>query len=243
MPELRLLAVDASTPRTAVAIGRVDLSAGVAERLGGFDVLDGANQTSAWLVDRIVDALRGAAIAPTELDAIACGVGPGTFTGTRVAIATCKGLALGARAALYPLDTLAAIAASQPDHGRLLAVLDARRGEHYAAEFAAEPAPGRPGGRSLVRLRGPRVAPLAALGDLAAGALLVGTGLDRRTGEPGVVALDGVSAAGLWHAALAALSGPSIAARDLDALYLRGSYAELGVNQPKRPFVRSPFLD
>ena len=243
MTELRLLAVDASTPRTAVAVGRVDLTAGLAERLGGFDDFDGATQTSAWLVDRIVEVLRGAAIAPADLDAIACGVGPGTFTGTRVAIATCKGLALGARAALYPLDTLAAIAASQPAPGRILAVIDARRGEHYAAEFAAEPAPGRPGGRSLVRLSGPRVAPQGDLIALAAGALLVGTGLDRRATDPHVRALDGVGVNGLWDAALAALAGPSIAARDLDALYLRGSYAELGVNQPKRPFVRSPFLD
>jgi len=84
-----------------------------------------------------VDELLGEnGVRADELDAIAISIGPGSFTGLRVGLATAKGLAFGASTALVPVSTLAALA-----HGAaagevpVLAVLDARRGEMYAALF------------------------------------------------------------------------------------------------------------
>lgn len=242
MTTLHLLAIDASTPSAAVALGVADVASGRVERLGGFDVVDGANQASGWLVERILELLASAGVEPRRVDRFACGVGPGTFTGTRVAIATCKGLSLGTGSPVIPLSTLAAIAASTPTQGRLLATLDARRGEVYGALFDARTDGSALGGRRLDRKSEDRCAPLAAfLADLDADVTLVGTGAAGAPPER-TLTVAGVTADGLWTAALAALTaGPPRPARDLDAVYLRGSYAELGLNQPKRPFVRSPF--
>ena len=94
-----------------------------------------------------VDALlRRAGVGASALDAFAVGVGPGSFTGLRVGIATLKGLAFGSRAPVAAVGTLAALALRAPRSADLLvAVLDARRGEVYAASFlrdghALEPA-------------------------------------------------------------------------------------------------------
>lgn len=242
MSALRILAIDASTPRTAVALGVVDPESGAVDRLAGFDVIDGANQASAWLIDRVLELLTRTGVEARHVARFACGVGPGTFTGTRVAIATCKGLALGTGSPVLPVSTLAAVAASARVDGRVLATLDARRGEVYGALFDARADPSALGGRRLARLGEDRCAPLATLlADLDSDVMVVGTGA---AGAPPERArgLDGVTADGLWTATLAAVSAAAPRpARDLDAVYLRGSYAELGLNQPKRPFVRSPF--
>ena len=241
MTALRILAIDASTPRTAVALGVVDPGHGVVDRLGGFDVIDGANQASAWLIERILELLARSGVEPRRIDRFACGVGPGTFTGTRVAIATCKGLSLGTGSPVLAVSTLAAIAASAPSDGRRLATLDARRGEVYGALFDSRVDASTLGGRILARVSDDRCAPLEAhLVALDADVAIVGTGVAGAPPERASL-LDGVTADGLWTATLASLAAGPCPARDLDAVYLRGSYAELGLNQPKRPFVRSPF--
>lgn len=78
----------------------------------------------------------------TELDRIGVTVGPGSFTGVRVGIATARALALGTRASVYGITTLQAIAikCAQAPHtvgaGEMIAVIsDARRGEVYIQTF------------------------------------------------------------------------------------------------------------
>jgi tRNA threonylcarbamoyladenosine biosynthesis protein TsaB len=82
--------------------------------------------------------LRDAGIALADCDAIAFGAGPGSFTGVRTACGVAQGLAFGARKPVLPLVTLEAMAeACRARTGAtdVLAVLDARMGEVYWAQY------------------------------------------------------------------------------------------------------------
>jgi tRNA threonylcarbamoyladenosine biosynthesis protein TsaB len=77
-----------------------------------------------------------------SVDRIAVGVGPGSFTGLRIGIATAKSLAQARDLELAAVGTLAALARGAPSTDRRrLAALDARRGELFAAlyEDSGEP--------------------------------------------------------------------------------------------------------
>ncbi|HUQ82534.1 MAG TPA: tRNA (adenosine(37)-N6)-threonylcarbamoyltransferase complex dimerization subunit type 1 TsaB [Gemmatimonadaceae bacterium] len=90
------------------------------------------------LMPAVADALADAAVAPNEIDRIACGAGPGSFTSLRIAGAIAKGLALTARAPLYPVPSLLLIVAGANPGlapGRYVAALDAMRGEMFAQLF------------------------------------------------------------------------------------------------------------
>jgi tRNA threonylcarbamoyladenosine biosynthesis protein TsaB len=71
-----------------------------------------------------------------DLDRIGVGVGPGTFTGLRIGVATARALAQGSGAEVVAVSTLAALADASGHDGPVLAVLDARRGEAFAAAYA-----------------------------------------------------------------------------------------------------------
>ncbi|MBE5254276.1 MAG: tRNA (adenosine(37)-N6)-threonylcarbamoyltransferase complex dimerization subunit type 1 TsaB [Enterobacterales bacterium endosymbiont of Blomia tropicalis] len=74
----------------------------------------------------------------TELDALAFGRGPGSFTGVRIGIGIAQGLALGAALPMIGISTLATLAqGAWRQHGarRVLAAIDARMGEVYWAEY------------------------------------------------------------------------------------------------------------
>jgi tRNA threonylcarbamoyladenosine biosynthesis protein TsaB len=86
-------------------------------------------------IDRLC---REANVAPRELDAVAVGAGPGSFTGLRIGMATAKGIAFAARRPLWAVSSLAALADDarrEVDQGVICAVLDARRGEIFAGCF------------------------------------------------------------------------------------------------------------
>jgi tRNA threonylcarbamoyladenosine biosynthesis protein TsaB len=68
-----------------------------------------------------------------DLRRIGVGVGPGTFTGLRIGVATARALAQGTGAELVAVSTLRALADAAGHDGPVLAVLDARRGEAFAA--------------------------------------------------------------------------------------------------------------
>lgn len=82
-------------------------------------------------IARVMDA---ADAGFSDLEAIAVGVGPGTFTGLRIGVATARALARSAGLALRPVSSLAALAAGI-DHDPALALIDARRGELFAALY------------------------------------------------------------------------------------------------------------
>ena len=81
----------------------------------------------------------GVGIAEVELFAVA--VGPGSFTGLRMGIATVQGLAMARDRLVVPVSTLQALAAAAPGNaGRIAAWMDAQRGEVFAQMFDRTPA-------------------------------------------------------------------------------------------------------
>ena len=82
----------------------------------------------------IRELLSEAGIKVGQLDAIAFGVGPGAFTGLRVACGVAQGLAVAAGVPLIPVTSLETLAA-QSGAERVLALLDARMGEVYSGSY------------------------------------------------------------------------------------------------------------
>lgn len=81
--------------------------------------------------------LAEAGIRKSQLDAIACGRGPGAFTGVRLAVALVQGLGLALDRPVIGISTLAALAleASAPVGDAIYAAIDARMGEVYVGGF------------------------------------------------------------------------------------------------------------
>src|SRR6185295_15261498 len=86
------------------------------------------------LMPAVHEALERAALGFGDLDAIAVGVGPGGFTGLRIGIVTARALASSAGLELHPVSSLAALAAGAGER-RVLALIDAKRGELFAALY------------------------------------------------------------------------------------------------------------
>ena len=76
-----------------------------------------------------VDALlRQAGARPSDLGALAVGIGPGSFTGTRIGLSVARGLGLALDLPVAGVSTLAALAAGAPG---TVPLIDARRGEVF----------------------------------------------------------------------------------------------------------------
>ena len=133
---VRILAFDTATPATAVALA-----------LPGGEILTRRHEPAeggrpghvAELLPLAVALLGEAGISWRALDRLAVGVGPGTFTGLRIGIATARALAQALDLPLLGVSTLRALAAAAEPHDRAvtLAVIDARRGEAFAAAWPA----------------------------------------------------------------------------------------------------------
>jgi len=96
----------------------------------------GAGSRGGKLLPMIDSVLRTAGVAPSAIEAIAVSVGPGSFTGVRVGLATAKGMILGTQAVLIGVSTLEALAAGCALRNAIVcALLDAGRGVVYAGLY------------------------------------------------------------------------------------------------------------
>lgn len=138
-----ILAFDTATDRATSAL------------VADGEVLGERVSRASTLLEAVDALLRQAGAHATELDALVVGLGPGSFTSTRIGLAAARGLALGLDLPVAGVSTLAALAAGAPG---AVAVIDAKRSEIF--------------------VDGPRVLAPAGL-DVAAGSTLVGDGAVR----------------------------------------------------------------
>ena len=137
----RILAIDTSSAWCSVALSFGSTPEHVVER---HELLGPA--ASQHLLPWITELLQQEGIRLRDLDAIAVGIGPGAFTGVRLAVAVVQGLALATHIPVAPVASLDAIAASAIDHpliqvmedGRhqFTVAIDARMGEVYWANYS-----------------------------------------------------------------------------------------------------------
>ncbi len=131
---LHLLALDASSSACSVALLRQDALA--TECLARFEITPRAHTRR--LLPMVDEVLAEAQVTPTQLDAVAFGRGPGSFTGLRIAAGAAQGLAFGLDCPLLGVSTLEALAlqAHRCYHLRhVVTAIDARMGEVYAATW------------------------------------------------------------------------------------------------------------
>lgn len=221
---MNLLALDTSTPRATVA-----LAVGAALHVGDPGAADANGRHGRRLLPTVAGLLRAAGLAPRDLDAVAVGLGPGSYTGLRVGLTAAKTLAYALGRPLVGVDTFAAIARNAPgDAASIHVVADAQRGDLYLADFAPA-GPGAPEGRGPIRL----VAMADWVAALAPGAWVLGPGLDRlrvawpehvRLGTPeqGLPAPAAVVALGVEEVRAGRIADPAT----LEPLYVRRSAAE-----------------
>lgn len=220
-----ILALDTATPATVVGVAADDGTL-LAERRHDPEPGEKPGHTR-QLLPLAQEALTAAGAQWSDVTRIGAGVGPGTFTGIRIGVATARALAQGLNAETVAIHTLRALTLNVPrDHDNVLAVLDARRGEAFVAAWdrdgtpILEPAAWRP--ERLAEVPDLARGPWQAVGD---GAVRFRAELEAAsvTVAPDDAALHRVAGGSLCR--LAAEAGPV----DRDALvpeYVRAPDAE-----------------
>jgi len=122
------VALETSTARPSVAARR----AGRLEQR----LLSGEHQHASDLLPALASALAALGAQPAEIGAVFVGVGPGSYTGLRVGVATALGLVRGTGAALFGVPSFEALAMAELAPAQTCTVLlDARQGELYVARY------------------------------------------------------------------------------------------------------------
>ena len=157
--------------------------------------------------------MRAARLEREAIDALAVGLGPGSYTGIRMAISLAQGWQLARAVRLLgvgSVEALAAQAQAQDISGPVSLVIDAQRNEFYLAVYEL----GGPGPRVVEALR------LATQAEMeqraAAGELILGPDLQRRLPSARVLFPDAATVG-----ALAAARTDFIPGENLEPIYLR----------------------
>lgn len=223
---MKLLTIQTATPAGSVALTQ-------GNRLLGELFLDVRRPHGEWLLGAIDQLLGAAGMTVADLDGFGVTLGPGSFTGLRVGLATVKGLALATGKPVAGVSTLRTLAMQAP-HAALpvCALLDARKKEVYAGCYGWEEGLPHPAGPERV------LPPEALLGELTGEILFVGDGatvyrtlIARQLGPRAhflPAAYDPPRAA---HAALLAAeifaAGEARPAAQVNPVYIRPSEAEI----------------
>lgn len=127
---MRILAIDTATEACSVALGLGDTT------LSHFELCP--REHTQRILPMVRDILNQGAVILSDIEVLAFGRGPGSFTGVRIGIGIAQGLALGAALPMVGVSTLATMAQGafrKNGATRVLAAIDARMGEVYWAEY------------------------------------------------------------------------------------------------------------
>jgi len=122
-----ILAIETATSSCSVAI---NYQQDVIER---HEV--GNNVHSKVLLEMVQDLLAQTGLKTNDIDAVAVGQGPGSFTGLRIGVGVAQGIAYGIDAPMIGISSLDALANQAAENGRVIAGIDARMGEIYWCEY------------------------------------------------------------------------------------------------------------
>jgi len=129
-----ILAIDTSWKQGSVALARGDARS--------FDLIEMApvagGTFSAQLIPEISALLARHNIGKNEIEGFGAASGPGSFTGLRVGLAAVKALAEVLKKPVAAVSVLEALAVASGASGRVIAALDAGRGEAYVGEYALD---------------------------------------------------------------------------------------------------------
>ena len=126
---MKILGIDTSTPIGSVAL--IDDESIVAEH-----TLNIVQAHSSRLMPAIDTVLKWGETTPNDLDGCAVGIGPGSFTGIRIGVATAKSLCYAVDKPIVGVSTLEAVAYNlRWTDGIICPILDARRSEIYGSTF------------------------------------------------------------------------------------------------------------
>ena len=173
---MSILSIDTSSQVSSVAV----LSA---ERVAAEICMQGALTHSETLMPHIETALRMARVEKSELEGIAVSIGPGSFTGLRIGLASAKMMAYALHIPLIGVPTLEALAHHYICEGvRLVPMMDAQKGNVYAQEFMWE------AGLDGLHLRETHVLSILPLTEVIAGlenaeqpVILLGDAMQKKT--------------------------------------------------------------
>jgi tRNA threonylcarbamoyladenosine biosynthesis protein TsaB len=191
---------------------------------------------TARLMPALDQILKDSSVDKSEIDGVAISMGPGSFTGLRIGLATAKGLALGLDIPLLGVPTLDALARNIPfARYQICPVLDAKKKEVYTSLFRYED-------DSLVRLAPYQVIPpIDLVNQIHEKTIFVGDAVDvyrgfisERLGDHALFAPDSqrlpraAIVAGMGLVKLKA--GECLDAMSAEPIYIRPSDAEISVD-------------
>ena len=209
-----ILAVDTTSQHGSIALARD-------RELFAVEEVFSADGFGHVLFQRVIGLLERNRVGLPEIECYAAAAGPGSFTGVRIGLTAAKGLAEAHGKKVVAISNLLALAFA--GRGALRApVIDARRGEIYAAVYDADLRPVVP----------EAVAPLPRFLELVAGrpVTFVSTGFEPTPGLDLFTVSPALAGPVALLAARAFAEGRALAPEQADANYIRRSDAELKWN-------------
>src|SRR5437879_4947460 len=219
-----LLAIDTSGKQGSIALARAGERPGDGSDVEVIEVAPLAGGTfSAQLVPQIAALLSSRGFTKSDIGAFVVGAGPGSFTGLRIGLAAVKALAEVLGKPIAPVSLLEVCVFTSGAQGRVMAALDAGRGDVYVGQYQIPPTAGQvPREQILTRseflsqAKGwTVVTPDSDVAEAAAGAGLSVSTLPT-------VSADAIAGLG-WHKILL---GETVTPAQLEANYIRRTDAE-----------------
>ena len=230
-----LLLIETATSRATVALARADgtLIAG--------DAWQSPHRHGEELLPRLDALLAAAGVGRRDIGGAAVGIGPGSFTGLRIGMATAKTICQALRVPIVGLPTmplLARAAAAAGATGALAIVLPAGVGDRYLARYEVT-------GDSVLELQPPLLLPAGAVASaVLSGDMLVAVDLPAGEADAAAADLGQRAQSGLAGALASAASEALAAGRSADVATLVPQYVALprGVPASTEEMAWSPDL-